>query len=89
MKEHLDIRPYLLQMRLTRHFHHAVQHREHPRRYTTNIGNILVHRLTSNTFTLDFEVAQQSCLLLWYTHQIDQRIDILYQDSAQVTNQRS
>ena len=34
MEEHLDIRPYLFQMGLSREIHHTGEHREHPRRYT-------------------------------------------------------
>ena len=30
VKEHLDIRPHLFQMRLARHLHHTGQHGEHP-----------------------------------------------------------
>ena len=89
MKEHLDVGPHLFQMRLTRHLHHAVQHGEHPRGYTTDIGDVFVHRLTGYTFALYFEVAQQSRFLLGYAHQIDQWIDVFYQNSAEITNQRA
>ena len=76
-------------MRLSRHLHHAVQHREHPRGHTRDVGNVLVHRLTGYALTLHLKVAQQGSLLLRNTHQIDQRIDVLYQNGTEVTHQRT
>ena len=57
VEEHLNIRPYLLQMRLACHLHHTGQHREHPRGYTRNIRHVLRHRLSGNLLTLDLKIA--------------------------------
>ena len=89
MEEHLNVGPYLFQMFLTRYFHHAVQHREHPGRYAADIGDVLVHRFTGYELALYLKVAQQGCLLLGYAHQVDQRIDVLYQNGTEVAHQRT
>ena len=87
MEEHLNIRPYLFEMALASHLHHAVQYGEHPGGYTRDVGDILCHRLTGNTFTLYLKVAEQCGLLLGDSYQIDQRIDVLYQDGTEVAHQ--
>ena len=89
MEEHLQVRPHLLKMRLTRHLHHAVQHRQHPRGHTTDVGDILVHRLAGYTLTLHLEVGEQRRLLLRHTNQVDQRIDVLNQNGTKVAHQRA
>ena len=70
VEEHFQVRPHLFQMGLPRDFHHAVEYGEHPRRNTTDVGDILVHRLTGYPFTLYLEIAKQCGLLLWNTHQV-------------------
>ena len=89
MEEHLQVRPNLLKMRLTRHLHHAVQHRQHPRGHATDVGDILIHGLTGYTLTLYLEVREQCRLLLWHTNQVDQRIDVLNQNGTKVAHQRA
>ena len=88
MKEYLQIRPHLLEMLLTRHFHHTVQYGEHPRRYTTDVRHVLIHRLTGYALAFEFEITEQGCLLLRHAHQIGQRIDILNQNGTEVAHQR-
>ena len=68
MEEYFQVRPNLLQMRLASDFHHAVQDGEHPRRYTTDVGDVFVHRLAGYTLSLDFKIGNQRCFLLRYTH---------------------
>ena len=58
VEEYLDIRPHLFQMRLTRYFHHAVQHREHPGRHATDIGDVLRHGFTGYTLAFHLKVAE-------------------------------
>ena len=87
MEEYLNIRPDLFEMGLARHLHHAVQYREHPGGYTRDVGDILCHCFTGNTFTLYLKVAEQCSLLLGYSYQINQRIDVFYQNGTEVAHQ--
>ena len=42
VEEYFQVGPYLLQMLLAREFHHAHQNRQHPRRYTREVGHVFV-----------------------------------------------
>ena len=88
MKEHLQVRPHLFQMRLPRQLHHAVQHGEHPRWHTADVGDIHAASLAGYPLTLHLKISKQGCLLLGHTDEIHQRIDVLDEDGTEVTHQR-
>ena len=58
--EHFQIWPHFIDGLFTRNLQHAVEHREHPRWHTTQVGDILVHSHPSNAVTLFLEIRQQS-----------------------------
>ena len=86
MEKHFQIWPYLRQIVRTLQLHDTLNYRQHPRRNSRNVCDILVHRYTSNLFHLFLKIAQQSNLLFWYTNEINQRIDIFNQDSRKVAH---
>ena len=88
MEEHLDVGPHLFQVLLARHLHHTGEYGEHPRGHTRDIRHILVHRLPGNALALHLEVREQGRLLLGYTHQIHQGVDVFNEDGTQVAHQR-
>ena len=87
VEEDLDIRPHLLEVRLTCDFHHAGEHREHPRGYARDVGHVLIHRLSGNALALDLEVRDEGRLFLRYPHEVHQRIDVLDEDGTEVAHQ--
>ena len=87
MEEHLQVRPYLLQMLLAGEFHHTYQYAEHPARHTRDIGYVLVQRFMGDAVALHLKVAQQCGFLLRYAHHVGKRIDVLDEDGTQVTHQ--
>ena len=89
MKEHLNVGPHFFQMGLARQLHHAVQHGEHPRRHAAQVGHVLRHGLTGYAVTLDLKVGEQCRLLRRNAYQVDHRVDVLNEDGAQVTHQRT
>ena len=89
MEEYLKIWPNLFQMRLAGQFHHAVEYRKHPRRYTADVGDVFRHGLAGYAVSLLLEVRQQGCLLLGYADKVYQRIDVLNQNGTQVAYQRT
>ena len=88
MEEHFQVRPNLLQMFLSCQFHHSNQHRQHPRRHSRNVGNVLRERFAGDTVALYLEVAQQCHLFRRHTHKVCQRIDVLYENGTQISNER-
>ena len=87
MEEHLQVWPHFLQMLLAGKLHHTHQYAEHPARNTRDIGHVLVQGFMGNAVALHLEVAEQSRLLLWHTHHVGKRIDVLDEDGAQVAHQ--
>ena len=88
VEEHLDVGPHLLQVLLARHLHHTGEYGEHPGGDAREVGDVLVHRLTGNALTLQFEVGEQGRLLLRHPHEVDQRVDVLDEDGREVAHER-
>ena len=87
VEEHFKVWPYLVEPVCVHQFHHPFQHREHPRRNTTDVGHVPVLCIIGNLIALLLEIAQQSNLLWRNTGEVDQRRHILNQDGAEVTHQ--
>ena len=88
MEEHFQVRPHFFEVLLARELHHAVENREHPRRHTAQVRNVLVESLVGNAVTLLFEVTEQGGLFLGNADEIDQRIDVLDENGTEVTYER-
>ena len=88
VEEYLEVRPYVLDVLLSRNFENAHEHGEHPRRYAGDVCNVLVHRLAGNPVAFDLEVADERCGLLRYPDEFGQRRDILDEDGTEVADER-
>ena len=88
VEKDFQIGPDFFEMRLAGEFHHALEHRHHPRRHAADVGHVLIHRLAGDAVALDFEVADQRRLFLRDTDQIGNRVDVLEHDGAHVADQR-
>ncbi len=88
MEEHLQVRPHLIDGLLARHLEHTEQHGEHPRWHTRDIGHLLSYHLMGYHVALLLKVTLQCDALLGHSEQVDQRIDILYEDGRQVSHER-
>ena len=64
VEEYLEVRPYVLDVLLSRNFENAHEHGEHPRRYAGDVCDVLVHRLAGNPVAFHLEVADEGCSLL-------------------------
>ena len=87
VEEYLDVRPHLLKMLFAAEFHNAGEYRQHPRRYTAEVSDVLVEGLACYTFTFLFEVGEKCCLLSRHAYEVHQRVDILYEYGTEVTHQ--
>ena len=87
VEEHFQVGPYLVERLLAADLQDTGQHTEHPRRYTAQVGHVLLPGLVGNALALQLKVVQQRCLLLRHAYQVGQRVDILDEDSAQVAHQ--
>ncbi len=83
MEEHLQARPYLLQMLLAGEFHHAYQYAEHPARHTRDIGYV-VQRFMGDAVALHLNAEQ--CGFLLGTRTMLASGLILHEDGTQVTH---
>ena len=75
-------------MLLARNLEHAHQHAEHPRGDAGEIGDVLLEAFVRYAVALHLEVGEQGCLLLRHTDKIDERIDVLDEDGAEVADER-
>ena len=76
-------------MAFSREFHHSAQHRQHPRRHTAEVGHVFLQCLMSDPVTFHLKVREQGSLFLRHPYQVSQRVDVLYEDGAEVTHEAS
>ena len=89
MEKDLKVGPDFVDVLLAGELEHAHQHRHHPAGHARKVGDILVHRLAGDEVALHLKVGQQRRLLLGHSHEVDQRIDILYQYGGEVAHERA
>ena len=88
VEEHLEVWPNLVDGFRARQLQHAHQHTHHPRRYATQVRNVLVNGLAGYLLTLLLEVAHQRSLLLWHAQQAGNGVYVLNQNRTEVAHQR-
>ena len=88
MKEHLQVRPHLVEGVLARELEHAGNDGHHPRRHAAEVGNAALHGTAGNEVAFLLEVGEQGHALRGHAHQVDQRIDVLDEDGAEVAHKR-
>ena len=89
MKENFKVGPYFFKVFLAGKLHDTHQNTQHPTGNTRDIRHVLMEAFACDAVAFHLEITQQSRLLLRHTHEICQRIYILYEDCTEVSDKRT